>query len=198
MGRLKTIARRSFLVGSVAVVGGVAFGIYTVRKPHENPLTAGAGEAVLTPYVRIAQDGITLITPRADSGQGAYHVQAALIAEELDVDLDRITPDPGPPSPAYWNTALAAEAAEFMVPAAGVMHDMAEGAVTSVMKVMGLQITGGSTTVPDQVDKLRHAGASARETIKALVSKRDGVAIGDLTTRAGKVILPDGQEIPYT
>jgi len=198
MGRLKTIARRSFLVGSVAVVGGVAFGIYTVRKPHENPLTAGAGEAVLTPYVRIAQDGITLITPRADSGQGAYHVQAALIAEELDVDLDQITPDPGPPSPAYWNTALAAEAAEFMVPAAGVMHDMAEGAVASVMKVMGLQITGGSTTVPDQFDKLRHAGASARETIKALVSKREGVAIGDLTTRAGKVILPDGQEIPYT
>ena len=80
MGRLKTIARRTFLVGSVAVVGGVAFGVYTFRKPHENPLTAKAGEAVLTPYVKITSDGITLITPRADSGQGAYHVQAALIA----------------------------------------------------------------------------------------------------------------------
>lgn len=198
MGRLKTIARRTFLVGSVAVVGGVAFGVYTVRKPHENPLTAKAGEAVLTPYVKITSDGITLITPRADSGQGAYHVQAALIAEELDVDLDQIKADPGPPSPAYWNTALAAEAADFMVPAAGVMHNMAEGAVNSVMKVMGLQITGGSTTVPDQFEKLRLAGASARETIKAFVAEREGVAAGDLTTRAGAVILPDGQKIPYT
>jgi isoquinoline 1-oxidoreductase beta subunit len=198
MGRLKTIARRSFLVGSVAVVGGVAFGIYTLRKPHENPLTADAGEAVLTPYVKIAQDGITLITPRADLGQGAYHVQAALIAEELDVDLDQIIPDPGPPSPAYWNTALAAEAADFIVPAAGMMHDLAEGAVNGAMKVMGLQITGGSTTVPDQFEKLRRAGASARETIKALVAERAGVAIGDLTTTAGQVILPDGREIPYT
>ncbi|GGC16901.1 aldehyde dehydrogenase [Marivita lacus] len=198
MGRLKTIARRTFLVGSVAVVGGVAFGIFTVRKPHGNPLTAKAGEAVLTPYVKITSDGITLITPRADSGQGAYHVQAALIAEELDVDLDQITADPGPPSPAYWNTALAAEAADFMVPAAGVMHTMAEGAVNSVMKVMGLQITGGSTTVPDQFEKLRLAGASARETIKAFVAEREGVAAGDLTTRAGAVILPDGQKIPYT
>ncbi len=198
MGRLKTIARRTFLIGSAAVVGGVAFGVYTVRKPHTNPLTAQAGEAVLTPYVKITADGITLITPRADKGQGAYHVQAALIAEELDVDLDQIKADPGPPSPAYWNTALAAEAADFMVPAAGMMHNMAEGAVNSVMKVMGLQITGGSTTVPDQFEKLRLAGASARETIKALVAEQTGVPVSDLTTSAGNVILPDGQKIPYT
>jgi isoquinoline 1-oxidoreductase beta subunit len=198
MGRLKTIARRTFLIGSAAVVGGVAFGVYTVRKPHANPLTAEAGEAVLTPYVKIAEDGITLITPRADSGQGVYHVQAALIAEELDVDLDQIKADPGPPSPAYWNTALAAEAAEFLVPAAGMMQDMAEGAVNSVMKVMGLQITGGSTSVPDQFEKLRLAGASARETIKAVVAEREGVAVTDLTTATGNVILPDGQKIPYT
>lgn len=198
MGRMNTIARRTFLIGSVAVVGGVAFGVYTVRKPHENPLTAGAGEAVLTPYVKITSDGIILITPRADSGQGVYHVQAALIAEELDVDLDQIKADPGPPSPAYWNTALAAEAAEFLVPAAGMMQDMAESAVNSVMKVMGLQITGGSTTVPDQFEKLRLAGASARETIKALVAEREGVALADLTTASGNVILPDGQKIPYT
>lgn len=197
MGRLKTIARRTFLIGSAAVVGGVAFGAYTVRKPHENPLTAEAGDAVLTPYVKITKDGITLITPRADSGQGVYHVQAALIAEELDVDLDQIKTDPGPPSPAYWNTALASEAAEFMVPAAGMMQDMAEGAVNSVMKVIGLQITGGSTTVPDQFEKLRLAGASARETIKALVAEREGVAVADLTTASGNVILSDGQKIPY-
>ena len=197
MGRLKTIARRTFLIGSAAVVGGVAFGAYTVRKPHENPLTAETGEAVLTPYVKITKDGITLITPRADSGQGVYHVQAALIAEELDVDLDQIKTDPGPPSPAYWNTALASEAAEFMGPAAGMMQDIAEGAVNSVMKVIGLQITGGSTTVPDQFEKLRLAGASARETIKALVAEREGVAVAELTTASGNVILSDGQKIPY-
>lgn len=198
MGRLKTIARRTFLIGSAAVVGGVAFGVYTVRKPHENPLTAEAGEAVLTPYVKITEGGITLITPRADSGQGVYHVQAALIAEELDVDLDQIKTDPGPPSPAYWNTALAAEASEFIVPAAGMMQDMAEGAVNSVMKVIGLQITGGSTTVSDQFEKLRLAGAAARETIKALVAEREGLAVADLKTASGNVILPDGQKIPYT
>ena len=39
-----------------------------------------------------------------------------LIAEELDVELDQVKVDPGPPSPAYWNTALADEAAAFMAP----------------------------------------------------------------------------------
>ena len=87
MGRLKTFTRRAFLIGSVAVAGGVAFGAYVVKKPHANPLLddLGEGEAALTPYVRIDAGGVTLITPRADKGQGAYSVQAALIAEELDV-----------------------------------------------------------------------------------------------------------------
>ena len=199
MSRLGTITRRAFLVGSAAVAGGVAFGVYTVRKPHANPLEDGLadGEAALTPYVRIDAEGVTLITPRADLGQGAYHVQAALLAEELDVDLEDIRVDPGPPSGAYWNTAMAEEAAEFMVPSQGILQAGAATVVGSVMKVMGLQITGGSTTVPDGFDKLRAAGASARETLKAAVAAREGVSVGDLTTEAGHVVLPDGTKVAY-
>jgi isoquinoline 1-oxidoreductase beta subunit len=90
MSRLGTFARRTFLIGSAAVVGGVAFGYYSYKRPAENPLLNGLAEdeAALTPYMRIDASGITLITPRADSGQGVYSVQAALIAEELDVELD--------------------------------------------------------------------------------------------------------------
>lgn len=197
MSRIGTIARRTFLVGSVAVVGGAAFGVYAARKPHPNPLQTGEGEAAITPYVRIDGDGVTLITPRADSGQGVYHVQAALIAEELDVDLDAIAIDPGPPAPAYWNTALGAEAAEFMVPAQGAMHNATEGVVTAAMKPMGMQITGGSTSVPDGFDKLRAAGASARETLKSAAAARSGVDVTLLETESGHVILPDGSRIAY-
>lgn len=199
MSRLGTITRRAFLVGSAAVAGGVAFGVYTVRKPHANPLEPGLaeGQAALTPYVRIDAEGVTLITPRADLGQGAYHVQAALLAEELDVALEDVRVDPGPPSGAYWNTAMAEEAAEFMVPGQGVMQAGAATVVGSVLKVMGLQITGGSTTVPDGFDKLRAAGASARETLKAAAAAREGVAVSRLRTEAGQVVLPDGAKISY-
>ncbi|WP_323764948.1 xanthine dehydrogenase family protein molybdopterin-binding subunit [Marinovum sp.] len=199
MGRLKTYSRRAFLVGSVAVAGGVAFGIYAVRTPHENPLDGALaeGEVALTPYLRLDAEGVTLITPRADKGQGAYHVQAALLAEELDLDLAQVRVDPGPPGAAYWNTALAAEAAEFSVPSAGLMRNVAETAVGAVMKMMGMQITGGSTTVPDQFDKLRSAAASARETLKAAAAKQEGLDASALRTENGTVILPDGRALPY-
>ena len=38
MSRLGKIARRTFLIGSAAIVGGVAFGIYKYRSNGENPV----------------------------------------------------------------------------------------------------------------------------------------------------------------
>ena len=38
MGKLATVTRRTFLIGSVAVAGGVAFGIWKYRQPYDNPL----------------------------------------------------------------------------------------------------------------------------------------------------------------
>jgi isoquinoline 1-oxidoreductase beta subunit len=199
MGKVKTIARRSFLIGSAAIAGGVAFGVWRYKTPYANPLEGGlrAGEAALTPYVKIDATGVTLITPRADKGQGAYHVQAALIAEELDVDLEAVKIDPGPPDRAYWNTALAPEVAEFSAPQEGFVRDALTGVLSSVMKFAGLQITGGSTTVPDGFVKLRAAGASARETLKLAAAARLGVEASALRTEAGRVIAPDGTELAY-
>lgn len=200
MASIGKIARRTFLIGSAAIVGGVAFGVWRYKTPYDNPLanTLAEGEAALTPYVKIDANGATLITPRADKGQGAYHVQAALIAEELDVDLDQIKIDPGPPDKAYWNTALAAEGADFMAPGEGVMNKLAGVTSDALMKFIGLQITGGSTTVPDGFMKLRQAGASARETLKLAASEKTGTPTDQLTTSAGQVILPDGTALPYT
>lgn len=198
--KLKTIARRSFLFGSAAIVGGVAFGVYLAKKPVENPLLAGLkdGEASMTEYVRITADGVTLITPRADKGQGAYHVQAALIAEELDIDLDQVTVDPGPPAAAYYNTALSAEAPGFMPTDESFAANSVRTVMDAVIKIIGIQVTGGSTTVADSWEKLRIAGAIARETLKQAASVETGVAVADMRTERGAVILPDGTQLTYT
>lgn len=200
MGRLKTIARRTFLFGSAAIVGGVAFGVYLYKKPVENPLLADLqdGEAAINEYIRITAEGVTLITPRADKGQGAYHVQAALIAEELDIDLDQVTVDPGPPSPAYYNTALSEEAPGFMPTDDGFVASSVRTVMDAALKIMGVQITGGSTTVADGWDKLRVAGAVARETLKQAAAQETGVAVADMRTERGAVILPDGTQLTYT
>ncbi len=199
MGRIGTIARRSFLVGSAALLGGVAFGYYMYKQPVDNPLDddLAQGEAALTPYVLINADGVTLITPRADMGQGAYSVQAALIAEELDIELDQINVDPGPPSAAYWNTAIADEGVPFPSTDRGMAAETMRGFMGAVIKLMGMQITGGSTTVPDGFEKLRVAGAVARETLKAAAAEMSNLTITQLKTERGAVVLPDGKRIPY-
>lgn len=200
MGRLKTIGRRSFLIGSATILGGVAFGTFIAARPHPNPLTAGLanGEAAFNPFVKLTSDEITLIVPHADIGQGVQSAQAALIAEELDIDVAQATLSFGDPSPAYYNTAFAEEGVPFMSFDDGSVAETMRGVVGAITKIIGIQGTGGSTSVPDQYEKLRMAGAVARETIKAAASQRTGVPVAQLKTDAGAVELPDGTRIAYT
>jgi len=192
--------RRTFLIGAAAITGGVAFGAYRIAAPHANPLLADLkpGEAAFTPYIKITSEGIILITPHAETGQGAQTMQAALIAEELDVDLDEVTLSFGAPDPAYYNTALAGDAAPFAPFDTGATATAARGAMGAAFKTLGLMITGGSTSAPDSYAKLRHAGAIARETLKRAAAEEAGVDIAALATKGGAVILPDGMRVPYT
>ncbi len=200
MSRLGHIARRGFLVGSVAIAGGVAFGTYLVRRTPANPLLddSGDGEAVFNPWVKVDAKGVTLIAPHTDLGQGVRSVQAALIAEELDLDWGQFSVEPGPPSAAYYNTALAAEQVPFMSTDSSATAEALRSTMGALFKVLGLQLTGGSSSVPDSFVKLRLAGAVARETLKAAASRQSGVPVEQLKTEKGAVVLPDGRRLAYT
>jgi isoquinoline 1-oxidoreductase subunit beta len=199
MSRPARIARRTFVVASAAIAGGVAFGTYLVRREPANPLRdeQAEGEAVFNPWVKVDENGVTLVAPHTDLGQGARSVQAALIAEELDLDWGEFKVEPGPPSAAYFNTALAQEQVPFMSTDDSAMAETLRSTMGALFKVMGLQLTGGSSSVPDSFVKLRMAGAVARETLKLAASGHSGVPVGQLKTEKGHVVLPDGQRLPY-
>lgn len=199
MSKLKTFTRRAFLVGSAAVAGGVAFGAYLVVRDPENPnhQDLPEGAASFNPWVRIDASGVTLITPHADIGQGAVSMQAALIAEEMDLEWGGFEVDFGRPAPAYWNTAMAADGAPVLPWDDSFGARAMRSTMGGLLKVMGMQGTGGSSSTPDSFVKLREAGAMARETLKSTASARTGVAMADLRTEAGAVHLPDGTAIPY-
>ena len=200
MGRYRTIARRSFLIGSASILGGVAFGAYFVTRPTPNPLLEGLaeGEAALTPFIKITPQGITFIVPRADVGQGIASTQAMLIAEELDIDPATVTLDPGQPNQAYFNGTVAAESLPFPAWDHGVVPSTVRELMGNVARLTSSQFTGGSSSVADLHETLRMAGATARETVKAAAAVRTGVPRADLRTENGHVILPDGTHIPYT
>lgn len=188
MGALSTVgrvARRTFLVGSTAIAGGVAFGYYAYKKPLENPLKEqlADGEAAITQFIKIDADGVTLITPRADKGQGAYSIQTHLLAEELDVDPVTVRTDVGVPSAAYYNSA--------------VLDEGAPGLGDFLGKILGAQMTGGSSTVPDLFVRMREAAAVARETLIAAAALKVSIPRDQLRTEDGHVLLPDGNKISY-
>ncbi|MEP9399082.1 molybdopterin cofactor-binding domain-containing protein [Mesorhizobium sp. KR2-14] len=195
------IARRTFLIGAAAVAGGVAFGYYSYRKPFPNPLEGDLsdGETTFNPYVKIAPDNtITVIAPRAEMGQGVETTLAALVAEELDVDLAAVKVEHGPVASAYANIALLTDGLPFPVFDQSTLAKLARDGMAVIGKFLAVQATGGSTTTIDAFDKMRRAGVAAREMLKAAAAREFGVAASTLTTGDGKVTDPaSGRSMTY-
>lgn len=199
MGRAMKIARRGFLFGSVAILGGVAFGWYRYATPYGNPLEAGlgTGEATLNPYVMIDANGVTVIAPRAEMGQGVHTTLAALVAEEMDLDWSAIRVIHGPASKAYFNSAVLAEGIPFAPTDDSRLANTMRGAMDIPAQFLGLQITGGSSSIPDAFEKMRLAGAAARMALVQAAAARLNLSADQLSTEDGAVLAPDGTRIPY-
>ena len=203
-----TLTRRAFLIGSVGVAGGVAFGVYQVRKPHPNPLSDGqpspagpddAPAVTLNPYLVVDADGVAIVTPRAEMGQGVHTTLAALVAEELDLPWEAVRTLHGPAAAAYFNAAIL----EAAVPYPSWDHGwLAEGLrdVAGVAgKLLGMQLTGGSTSTADAFVKMRKAGAAARLVLVQAAAARWGRDAASLHTDGGAVVDPgSGERLPYT
>jgi isoquinoline 1-oxidoreductase subunit beta len=132
MANLKNPSRRTFLKSGAAVGGGLIIGVAIPAK--FGAAFAAAGEPTpINAWVRIAPDNtVTVLCARSEMGQGVVMALPTLVAEELEVDLNKIKVDFAPPGEVYINGML------------------------------GGQITGGSTSVRDGWEKLRIAGAQAR------------------------------------
>ncbi len=197
MSRLGTIARRTFLIGAAAIVGGAAFGTWRYRTPYANPIAAN-GIGAITPYVLIDASGVTIITPRAEMGQGIQSTLAALVAEEMDLPWDQVRVLHGPPAKAYYNAAMFAEAVPFAPTDESWLAETMRDVMAVPAKFLALQITGGSTSIPDAYEKMRAAGAVARVALLQAAATRLGVTANTLKTEGGAVIAPDGTRLPYT
>ena len=188
-------------MGAAAVAGGVAFGYYEYRKPYPNPLKKGlaSGEGTFNPYVKIASDNtVTIITGRAEMGQGVFTTLAALVAEELDVALEKVKIEHGPASPAYYNATALAEGAPFPLFEKGMVADSVRSLMGVVGKFLALQLTGGSTSTADAYEKMRLAGATAREMLKSAAAQKLGVSAASLKTENGVVTDPaSGKTLTY-
>lgn len=199
MGKLKTFTRRSFLIGSTAIVGGIAFGYYQYKQPQENPLIKKAklNQSIITPYIKIDQQGVTIITPRAEMGQGVHTTLAALVAEELDLNWKNIKVEHGPASSTYHNATAIEEVLPFASTNNGVMATSIRKLTKIPAKFLGMQITGGSSSIVDAFEKMRIAGAAARAVLIEAAAIELKVDKSTLFTYQGFVVSNNGKKISY-
>ncbi|MGL4439451.1 MAG: molybdopterin cofactor-binding domain-containing protein [Bosea sp. (in: a-proteobacteria)] len=165
MRRLENVApsRRSFLIGSSAVAGGLAVGFQPARAAS----AATGGVTPFNAYVRIAPDNtVTVISAHMDMGQGIYDGIATLVAEELDADWSQMKTMGGAGDPKLYGN-----------PAWG-------GAI---------QGTGGSTGMPASWERYRIAGAAARQMLVSAAAAEWRVSAGDIRVANGVISHPSGR-----
>ena len=110
-------------------------------------------------FLRVGSDDtVTILLAHSEMGQGVWTSLPMLIAEELDADWSKITVEHAPAAPVYANT------------------------------VVGLQMTGGSTTTLSEFDRYRQAGATARAVLVEAAAQRFRVRPADCRTENGEVI----------
>lgn len=190
MASIGKITRRTFLGVAALAAGGAAFGYYTYRKPYPNPLAddLAQGEVTFNAYVKIAPDNtITVIAPRAEMGQGVATSLAALVAEELNVRFEQVEVEHGPADWAYYNSGMLEEGGPFAFYNEGVVAETVRALMGGAGKILGLQATGGSSSIRDGFDKMRDAGATAREMLIAAAAAKLAVPASELAAADGVV-----------
>jgi isoquinoline 1-oxidoreductase beta subunit len=168
METIKNQSRRDFIKASAAAGGGLALGFYLPGRVGVAQADAGGGYAMPNAWVKIGADNqVSILVARSEMGQGVATSMPMLVAEELDVDINKIKVEFAPPAEVYINSLL------------------------------GGQITGGSTSVRDAWEKLRKAGASARMMLVAAAAKEWGVDASQVRAENGNLSGPGGKRMSY-
>ena len=167
MSEIIKMSRRDFLKTGAVLGGGLVLGCYL---PFGSSAGAAdpAGAFAPNAFIRIGSDDtVTLIINKSEMGQGVYTSLPMLIAEELACDWRKIRIEAAPVDAVYNHT------------------------------VFGLQVTGGSTSVRTEWERLSKAGASAREMLVTAAAKQWKVDPATCRAENGFVLHSDGKKLSY-
>lgn len=203
-GKPTRVARRSFLVVAGIVGGSLAVGVarfYRERDRLTAPrdLRAREGEAVVTAWLRIATDGrITVQVPRQEMGQGITTALPMLVAEEMDADPTQVSFEQAPVDPVYANATILSDGAPVRPDDGSWIATAMRVTQFKVGEALGVQATGGSTSVRDAWGPMRQAGAAARAMLVQAAAQRFGVPAAQCTVELGIVThAPSGRHASF-
>lgn len=198
MNSPKNKARRKFLLaGAILTGGGLIIGYNIFGR--QDKLGSGAtlatskDEIAFNGWVKIAADGtVTIAVPRSEMGQGVYTALPMLLAEELDADWSKIKVEQAPIAKMYSNAALFQNLLPFHPDDDGFLARSGRASIEKIGFALGLQVTGGSSSVRDAWLPMRTAGATARAMLVEAAAKKWNVPATVCVTKNGEVLHPAG------
>jgi isoquinoline 1-oxidoreductase subunit beta len=198
MSAPKSTSRRKFLLaGAVLTGGGLIIGYNILGRQDKlgngSLLATGKDEIALNGWVKIAADGtVTIAVPRSEMGQGVFTALPMLLAEELDADWSKIKVEQAPIAKMYSNAALFQNLLPFHPDDDGLLARSGRASIEKIGFALGLQVTGGSSSVRDAWLPMRTAGATARAMLIEAAAKKWNVPATVCVTKNGEVLHPAG------
>jgi isoquinoline 1-oxidoreductase subunit beta len=161
------LSRRSFLISVAAGGGSLVLGF---ALPGGEPARAAAGAPEVNAWIVIgADDSIVIRVSRSEMGQGAFTALPMLVAEELECDWSKVTP-------------------EFASAAENLRRH----------RVWGDMSTNASRSVSASQLALRQAGATAREMLIAAAATRWDVPARECRAHSSTIThLPSGRIVRF-
>jgi isoquinoline 1-oxidoreductase beta subunit len=200
--------RRTLLLSGLTAAGALVVGWGVLpprsRQGGADTLPVVDGEVGLNGWIKIAADGTVLLAMnRSEMGQGAHTALAMLVAEELDVPLARVRLIPAGYDTLYGNVATMVDGLPWFHPRdteAGHEGQAAKATrwvVAKVARELGINLTGGSSSVADAWDVLRLAAATARAQLVGAASLAWKLPAGELSVKDGVVSHASGVSAHY-
>lgn len=191
------ITRRGLLRGAALSAGGLLIGMRLPSRVAAQSAVTMSIVIRMNAWLHIGRDNrVTFLLDRSEMGQGVHTGLATLIAEELDVDPLKVTIRNAPADKVYRNT--------YMVKSmlSGNQADSLSGfplwALERLGRVIGQQVTGGSTSLRGGFHNLRLAGAEARLRLIEAAAAKWGMLARDCETANGIIThTPSGSTLPY-
>jgi isoquinoline 1-oxidoreductase subunit beta len=189
--------KRRFFLSALTAAGALVVGWGTLpprsRLGSRDLLPTETGEVGLNGWLKITTDHhVVLAMHRSEMGQGVHTALPMLVAEELSVPLDHIRLTPARPDKLYGNVAMfvgslplhptdTEPGRESLGARAGTWF------VSKIARELGINVTGGSSSVADAWEALRMAAATARAQLLGAAALKWKLAVDELTITDGVV-----------
>ena len=199
--------RRNLILSGLGLTGAliVGWGVMPPRSRLGKPdnMLSTEGDVALNGWIKVAKDGsIVLAMHRSDMGQGIHNALAMLVAEELDVTLKSVRLEQAGHDAIYGNVAMFVGTLPFHpMQSEGkdkpMMVKTGEWMVSKVARELGVNATGGSSSVKDAWEHLRTAAATAKASLLLSAADQWKVSAKELTVKDGVVSHASGKSAHF-